>query len=158
MKMLIEIVGEAAVVGAEEVVEPSSDPLQPLVFDVGCTSDGRRTADRVALTWNVYLEVYGRAGRVVAEPSKEHSGLGYVFGLAKGAEGTLLEMEHDTGRCAERHPGRHRHQIGDHGYEKLFEVAEGDGTVDAYPNSDKGFCCRKVTGLGEQQNAGMFAG
>ena len=117
MNVLIQVVGETSAVGAEEVVEPGADPLQSLVVDVGCTGDGCGTPNGVALTGDVDLEFDGRAWRVVAKSAEEHSCLGYIFGLAEGAERTLLEMEYDTGRSAEGNPGRHRRQIGDHGYE-----------------------------------------
>jgi len=158
MNVLIKVIGETSTVGAEEVLEPSADPLHSLVIDVGCAGDGCGTPDGIALTGDVDLELDGRAWRVMAESAQEHSSLGYVFGLAEGAEGTLLEMENDTGRGAEGYSGRHRRQIGDHGFEESLEVTRGDCAVDADPNSDKGFCCRKVIGLGEQQHTGMFAG
>ena len=158
MKVLAEVVGEAGAIGAEEVVEPSADPLQSLVLNVGGAGDGRRASDGVALTGNVDLEIDGRARRIVAESAQEHSGRGDVFSLAESAQGALLEMDDDSGRGPDGNPGRHRRQIGDGGFEELFDVAGGDGAVDSNSDSNEGFGGLKVIGLGEQHDATALAG
>ena len=85
MNHIVEVFGQTGSVTVAKFIESSADALHHFSRHIGCAGNGGMTANRVALTWDVDLEVDRRAGWVVTESTQEHPRFRNVFGLAEGA-------------------------------------------------------------------------